>query len=132
MKFRDILPVLALLATTSVYAGEYFLEIEQSCGTTGNRIAFKCETKSKKVSIFVQNGKWFGRNPGSNDVWQLTVLKEDQNILVLDNPVFFSGKSIIYLMKPTRRFYWSEFAYSDILKEQEGTVQYGRILEIRR
>ena len=132
MKFRCILSVLVLLAPTPVYAGEHFLEIEQSCTTTGNRIAFKCESKSKKVSIFSQNGKWFGRNPGSDNVWQLAVLKEDQNILVLDNPVFFSGKSIIYLMKPTRRFYWSEFAYSDILKEQEGTVRHGRVLEIKR
>jgi hypothetical protein len=132
MKFRCVLSVLVLLATTSVYAGEYFLEIEQSCTTTGNKIAFKCEIKSEKVSIFVQNGKWFGRNAGSDNLWQLDVLKEDQNILVLDNPVFFSGKSIIYLMKPTRRFYWSEFAYSGVLKEQEGTVRYGRVLEINR
>ena len=81
---------------------------------------------------FLSKWKWFDRNPGSDNVWQLAVLKEDQNILVLDNPVFFSGKSIIYLMKPTRRFYWSEFAYSDILKEQKGTVKYGRVLEIKR
>ena len=46
------------------------------------------------------------RSPYITHHWELAVLKEDQNILVLDNPVFFSGKSVMYLMKPTHRFYW--------------------------
>jgi hypothetical protein len=69
-------------------------------------LAFEGKSKCEQAAIFTHNGKWFGHNPGSDHVWELAVLKEDQNILVLDNPVFFSGQSVIYLMQPAHRFSW--------------------------
>ncbi len=127
-----LLLTFACMVPLSSVASEFIFEIERSCTTSGDQISFKCEKAPvKRVSVFKQNGQWFGKNPDSDDVWKLGLLKEDEHVLVLDNPVFFSGKSIIYLMKPTKRFYWTEFAYSDILNEQEGTVRYGRVLSVR-
>jgi len=115
-----------------VFAQEYFLEIEKSCTSSGDKLEFKChKSKKQKLSLFDNNGKWYGRNADADNVWNLNILKDDPNILILENPVFFSGKSIIYIMKPTKRFYWSEFAYSEILNEQEATIEYGRIIEVR-
>ncbi|MBP1152806.1 hypothetical protein [Methylocaldum sp. RMAD-M] len=132
MSWKILVGLSLILITSQVLGVEYFLEIERSCSTTGDKLDFKCEKKDgEKFSIFSQNGRWFGRNPNSDDLWKLTVLKDDKHILVLDNPVLFSGESVIYIMKPTRRFYWSEFAYSDILNEQEGTVRYGRVLSVK-
>ncbi|OPY67947.1 MAG: hypothetical protein A4E63_02155 [Syntrophorhabdus sp. PtaU1.Bin050] len=112
-------------------ASDYLLQIDKECSTSGAGIEFKCKPEKIEVSLSAENGKWFGRNPASGSVWELSVLKDDKYILILDNPVFFSGKSIIYVIKPNKSFYWTEFAYSEILKMQEGTVRHGRVLEIK-
>lgn len=130
------LSLLIVLVAAPTWADDYLLEIEQSCTTTGEKIAFKCEKGSHseiiKYPIFNQNGVWYGRNPSGGAEWKLAVLKEDDYVLVLDNPVFFSGKSIIYIMKRSNSFYWSEFAYSEVLNENEGTVRQGRVLKVRK
>ena len=51
MKFRCVLFTLALLVATSAYAGEYFLEVEQSCSTTGDKIAFECKSKREQADF---------------------------------------------------------------------------------
>ena len=57
---------------------------------------------------------------------ELSVMKQDDYVFVLNNPVYFSGSSVVHIMKKTGRFYWSEFAYSEILKADEGHVRVGR------
>lgn len=130
------LPVALIIAAGSnaSYADDFFLEIEKSCMTTGAGISFKCKPKSERVALFTHGGKWYGRDTSGNDVnvFELKILANDENILVLDYPVIYSGKSIIYIFKKVPRFYWTEFAYSDVFDKEEGTVSSGRFLRVNK
>ena len=131
MKYFLIL--LALLFTSTASADDYFLEIEKSCTATGNKLNFKCEKSAEeRVLIFNEGNNWYGKNPKGESVWELGVIKTDEYILVLNNPVFFSGTSVLHLMKATGKFYWSEFAYSDILEENDATVRYGTFSKVNK
>jgi len=74
---------------------------------------------------------WFPRRyahrPPLNAIVRRPGEFRDDYKVVLNNPVFFSGHIVIYLMKPTARFYWSEFAYSSVLKADEAHVRFGRL-----
>ena len=132
---KTIFFLAALMFTQAIIAEEYFLEFYKTCSTTGNKLDFKCKkSKSERVLIFTENNKWYGKNSekGTGSIWELSIVKSDQHVLILDNPVFFSGTSVIHLMKTAGNFYWSEFAYSEILKEMEGTVRYGKISKINK
>ena len=107
-------------------AFEYVLSYEQECDMRSGR-SFECRSSSKRTTIRQQpDGKWVGINPDGSQIG-LSVMKHDDFVLVLNNPVFFSGTSVIHIMKKTGRFYWSEFAYSEILKADEGHVRVGRV-----
>ena len=112
-----------------VSAEEYFLEIEKVCSSTGNKLEFSCEKKTgERHVIFLESGKWYGRNP--SNARELSVVRNDEFILVLENPVSFSGTDRIHLFKATGKFYWSQFAYSELLEESEATVKYGSVVEV--
>jgi hypothetical protein len=126
---RNLLIFILFAFSTAVYCEDFFLEIEKSCTTSGNKLEFKCTTKKgERHLIFSKNGKWFGRN--ANNARELAVVKNDKYILVLENPVYFSGTDRIFLLKATGKFYWAQFAYSDVLNESEGTVKYGSIVKV--
>jgi len=66
-------------------------------------------------------------NPDGRAV-DLTVMKEDEYVLILEDPVLYSGASIIHVMKKTGRFFWSKCSYSEILKEDDSTVRVGKLI----
>lgn len=115
---------------TPVFAQDYFLEIEKVCHSSGSRLKFECKNKTQREQIFSQNLKWYGRN--EDDVKELKVLKEDEYILVLANPVLFSGADLIHIIKPTGKFYWVQVAYSEVLNESETTTKYGNLIKIAK
>jgi len=121
--------LIAMLVSVPVYADEYFLMFNESCTMTAGR-PFECTEYKERVRIFRDGSQWYGRNPDGGSVWELSVDKVDKNILILNNPVFFSGSSTLYIMRRSGEVYMSEGAYSDILNESEFTVRYGRLLTI--
>ena len=117
------------MVSTFARAEEYFLEIEKACLSEGSQLAFECKTvQSERHLIFSENGVWYGKN--SSTARQLKVIFNDAHILVLENPVSFSGTDTIHIIKSTRKFYWSQFAYSDILLQSEATVKYGSVVKV--
>jgi hypothetical protein len=130
---KIVLILLAILYVTSASATDLFLDFETECSSTGKSLKFVCEkSKKERVLIFNENSEWYGRNPQSGDVWELGIVKADDYIVVLNNPVFFSGTSVIHLMRATDKFYWSEVAYSDILEQMEVTIRIGTISVVRK
>ena len=122
---RLVVAFLVLLAQPAL-AFEYLLEFDRECDYQEG--AFPCKKSAERAVIQQRSdGKWVGVNLDGSKI-DLRVLKNDDYILAFDNPVYFHGTSIIYLMKKTGRFFWSEFAYSDILKSDEGHVRIGNII----
>jgi len=126
---RKIIAILLICFSLPVLAQEYFLEIEKICSATGNKLEISCKDKNEKEKIFFDQGQWYGRN--LQNVTKLKIIKEDEYILVLENPVLFIGTDQIHIMKKTGKFYWSQFAYSEILNENEATIQYGSLTKIK-
>jgi hypothetical protein len=59
-------------------------------------------------------------------VFPLGLIKKDENVVVFNYPVLYSGIATIVLIKKTGRFYMSEISYSDVLKVQDATIEAGR------
>lgn len=114
---------LLVLLANSAYGFDYRLQFEKVCSySKGN---FPCEPSAEVYKIRqAADGSWIGFNSPTNMV-ELSVVKDDKHILILRNPVYFSGISLIHLMKRNGRFYWSETAYSDILDRDESTMRAG-------
>jgi len=124
--------LILLMLVQPVFGFEYVLIYDHECRSGGpaKTLPFNCKKSTGKAVLRQRaDGKWVGVN-GNKEVL-LSVIKNDEYILVLNDPVPYSGMSTIYLMKPTGRFYWSEFAYSEILKADEGHVRFGR-LELKK
>ena len=126
---KQALIVALMIFANFAYAEDYFLEIEKTCSSEGSQLVFECKAvKSERHMIFSENGAWYGKNTSS--VRQLKVVLNDANILVLENPVLFSGTDTIHIIKGTSKFYWSQFAYSDLLHQSEATVRYGSVIKV--
>mgnify|MGYP001564199157 CR=1 FL=1 len=122
---RQIGLLLLLLLAQPALAFEYALSYEQECSYKGP--SFECKNSTQRATIRQRpDGKWVGINQRGREI-ELDVMKQDDYLLVLNNPVYFSGSSLIHIMKKTGRFYWSEFAYSEVLKADEGHVSVGRV-----
>ena len=122
---RRLALALALLAPLPVSAFDYVLKFEKTCSY--DSAGFKCENSTRTSRISQKsNGAWIGRE-GKDEI-PLRVIKDDEYVLVLENPVLFSGSSTIHIMKATLRFYWSEVAYSEILKADEAHMRIGRVV----
>ena len=119
------LGLLMLLMAQPAFAFEYALSYEQECSY--KEPSFECKESTQRATIRQRpDGKWIGINQPGREV-ELNVMKQDDYMLVFNNPVYFNGSSVIHIMKKTGRFYWSEFAYSEILKADEGHVRVGRV-----
>lgn len=115
------------LSAVAANAFEYELAFDQSCSYKAESRSFPCEKADQPIgSIIEQRGKWFGVIPGSKVRIELGLIRNDQYSVILQNPVHFSGISVLHLMKKTGRFYWTETAYSEILQADEATVRVGR------
>jgi len=117
----------SLLASSHLSAQEMRFVIEQSCSSVGSGLNFKCKTENTEFTL-VQDGKKFtGINPNGT-MFELKLIEMSPYIIVLQSPVGFDGTSMIHITPTDRRFYWSEIAYSTILKQREVTIQSGRRL----
>ena len=116
--------VCALLGTGTAAAFEYLLTFEQVCSYQ-NR-AFPCKPSQSTATLRQRpDGKWIGVNATSET--ELRQVKNDENVLVLQIPVSYSGSSELSLMKKTGRFFWSEFSYEFTNpKADEATITVGR------
>ncbi len=118
------LTFLFMLLAQPALGFEYLLSYERECSYKGP--SFECKKSAERATIRQRpDGKWVGINQPGREI-ELSVMKQDDYVLVLNNPVYFSGSSVVHIMKKTGRFYWSEFAYSEILKADEGHVRVGR------
>lgn len=125
--------LLLVLLSSRVISMEVFLEFERKCSIIKDDFKFECKKSTRgRTLIFSENGKWYGKRSSDSSIWKLDIVKEDEYILVLGNTVFFSGTSLLHLMKATGKFYWSEVAYSEILEEDEATVHYGSIFKVNK
>ncbi len=115
-----------VFAAAPAFAFDYQLTFDQTCSYNSSKRTFPCEKSDQPITELKEvRGKWFGVNPGNKNGIELELVKDDQYILVLRNPVYFSGLSLIHLIKKTGRFYWTETSYSEILKVDDSTVRVG-------
>lgn len=130
MNFRPIQSLAVMLAVIMVplaaFGETMVLSIESECDVQANRTA--CKPSTKTAEIYFRDGTWYGiKDQVTKDAVPLSILRNDQYILVLSNPVLFSGTSIVHIMKANDRFYWNEVAYSEVLKADENHVRIGRV-----
>jgi hypothetical protein len=125
-----ILPLIFLFIIPSAYAESYTLYFDSKCSATGQKLEFKCKSEpaewAQNLKIFAHKGKWFGEEELSKKRFPLTKIKEDGHVMIFDYPVLYSGIATIVLIKKTKRFYFSETSYSEVLEVQDVTVEAGR------
>ena len=127
---RALIPVTLLFLSGASFAADYHLDPEKWCSSTGDQLEFKCSPASEKYKIFIyQNGKkWIKKhvweNPRSETKWELNVVKNNLEILILSENVFFSGTRLLHIMKKTGKYYQSEVAYASF--GNEVSVTYGK------
>lgn len=121
--------ILALVANTA-FGETYALVFDSNCSSRGEKLEFSCKSEpsfsSQNTTIFLRDGAWFGLEGASRKVFPLGLIKKDENIVVFNYPVLYSGIATIVLIKKTGRFYMSEISYSDVLKVQDATIEAGR------
>ena len=121
--------IILSLGSQTAFAETYTLIFDSECSSKGEKLDFSCKPEpsfsAQKTIIFLRDGKWFGLEGASQNVFPLNLIKRDENIIIFDYPVFYSGIATITLMKKTGRFYFSETAYSDILNVQEVSIEGG-------
>lgn len=121
-----LLPLVILVLAQQVPAVEYLLVFEKEC--SGQSGEFECKRSSDSLVVQLgTSGQWRGVNP-SGTAARLELVAQDRFRIVLKNPVLFPGESTLHLIKATGRFYWTEIAYSDLLRADEATIRTGRIV----
>lgn len=119
--------VLAFAATLPASAiGETIvLTFEKECELKNAELI--CEPSYKTAEIYSKDGNWYGgKGQWTDNNRKLERIQEDRNFLVLKNAVSFSGSSIVHISKASGRFYWTEMAYSEMLKADDTHVRMGR------
>ena len=129
---RCILSLILVLMVPAAFGETYALKFDSKCSNTGTKLQFSCKSApaswAQNLTIFVNNGKWFGKEGGNGYAFPLGLIKDDANVKVFDYPVLYSGIATIVLIKKTGRFYMSEISYSDTLNVQDATIEAGRFV----
>jgi hypothetical protein len=110
------------------------LVTDKHCKSRGEQLAFVCEktntTAPYKLTVTrLPDNTWFGEEEGS--LFSLDLIKEDNNIIVINYPVLYSGIANIVIFKATDRFYFTEIAYSSVLDEQSYDVESGNVFLVK-
>ena len=123
------LPRLFLFLTPSAFAIEYQLTAEMKCFYSQGE--FSCKD-SKELPTTIRekpDGQWVGILvwlSGRISELTLRVVKNDDNMLVLNDPAIDSGNMSIYMMKKTGRFYRSALSYGELIAgDEEGYLEIG-------
>ena len=125
-----------ILFPAASFAESYTLIADSHCSSSGERLAFSCKAEpafsGAELTIFENDGSWYGREilktlkgPKKN-VFRMSLIKQNANVMVFDYPVVYSGIATIVLINKTGRFYFSEISYSEPLDVQNATVEAGR------
>jgi hypothetical protein len=110
------------------------LVTDKHCKSRGEQLAFVCEktntTAPYKLTVTrLPDNTWFGKEEGS--LFSLDLIKEDNNIIVINYPVLYSGIANVVILKATNRFYFTEIAYSSVLDEQSYDVESGNVFLVK-
>ena len=123
---KKLIFIVSLLLSTNLWAEEYLLDFKQKCSADGSELKYKCKkTNDYKHYIYNDDGIWKARTLDNMHQANFKVLRDDENILVLEQWTGYSGNQVIYIMKKNNRFYLVQVAYSDILKNNETTTKQG-------
>lgn len=124
---RILLPLMLILWSGAAFGVEYLLDFDKTCSTNGDHLSFGCEPAiDAQYVVFLDGGIWKARLAESGAVTaSFNMLRDDENILILEAPTAFSGNRVLYIFKPNKRFKLIEVAYSDILENNEATVKQG-------
>lgn len=121
--------IFALVAKTAL-AETYALAFDSKCSSSGAKLEFSCKSDpafwAQNTTIFLRDGKWLGIEGTSQKTFPLSLIKNDEYVIVFDYPVLYSGIATIVLIKKTGRFYMSEISYSNVLNVQDATIEAGR------
>ena len=110
----------------SAQAEEYLLEFKESCSTEGKELKFECKkSDGPKHYVYTEGGVWKVRNQNNQVMTVFRVLRNDDNILILDHETLYSGNQTVHIMKKNNQFYLIQVAYSDILENNESTTKQG-------
>lgn len=127
-----ILSLALALVAPAAFGESYTLIFDSKCSTSGEKLEFACKSEpaswAQNLTIFVNNGKWFGKEGVNKNAFPLGLIKEDADVKVFDYPVLYSGIATIVLIKRTERFYTSEISYSNALNVQDVTIEAGRFI----
>ena len=125
-----------ILFPAASFAEIYTLIPESYCSNRGEKLEFSCKAgpsfSGAELSIFENDGIWYGREKlkklkgFEKNEFRISLIKQNESVMVFDYPVMYSGIATIVLIKKTGRFYFSEIAYSELLNAQEATIQGGR------
>lgn len=126
-KFLKILSLFAvILFSAQICAEEYLLDFKQQCTSNGKELKYKCEKADDfKHYIYKDKGVWKARTLDGIHQVNFKLLREDENILALEQTTLYSGNQTLYIMKKNNQFYLIQVAYSDILKNNETTTKQG-------
>ena len=118
--------VLLLSYSAQSQAEEYLLSFNRNCSTEGADLSFECKKSDDlKHYIYKEGGIWKARTLNNQVQAVFKVLREDENILVLEQETLYSGNQVVYIMKKNNQLYLVQVAYSDILDNNENTTKQG-------
>jgi hypothetical protein len=108
-----------------VMAQDMKFRLEERCMSTGQSLSFKCQRHDLEFTIRKKGGKYISLNTRSGWDEDMRVLQDDSEMLVLQEPVGYSGTSTLHVTKSDNRFYWVQIGYSSVLKAREITIESG-------
>ena len=125
--FLRLLPILAVITFSSnALSEEYLLEFKQKCSSDGNELKYSCDKPiDPKHYIYKESGIWKARTLNGIQQASFKLLREDENILILEQTTLYSGNQTVFIMKKNNQFYLIQVAYSDILENNETTTKQG-------
>jgi hypothetical protein len=122
--------VILLLSSVSVQARTFELTNQSFCKIENELNSIRCsdrpsENSPIKLLIKNENEKWIAAEVLEEKLFELELLKEDDNVIILNYPVFYSGHATITLFKKTGNFFISEKYFSEGFNRQGISIDYG-------
>lgn len=121
------LRALAFLASTlagfDVSAQDYMLKPASTCSAVGGGLNFKCSPERNDYVIYIYRSKkqWMLKhvwnNPPQETTIGLDLVRNDSDVLILNQPVLFSGSRLFHLIKPNQEYFMSEVAHASLGSE---------------
>ena len=119
-----------LFVSGASFADGYHLEVDKWCFSVGEKLEFKCESRVHPYKVFIYSDEkgWHKKhifdNPRSETQWDMSIVRDDGDILILSQYVFFPGARLLYIMKKTGKYYQTEVANASL--GNEVSVVHGR------